>query len=73
MSLITIRTSSTRVDAYLSGIFAMAETVLSKDDDIDSAKHWFTVTIHQGDDNVITDVEILQDPEGETTDKSPLS
>ena len=73
MSLITIRTSSTRVDAYLSGIFAMAETVLSKDDDIDSAKHWFTVTIDQGDDNVITDVEILQDPEGETTDKSPLS
>jgi len=73
MSLITIRTSSTRVDAYLSGIFAMAETVLSKDDDIDSAKHWFTVTIDQGDDNVITDVEVLQDPEGETTDKSPLS
>ena len=73
MSLITIRTSSTRVDAYLSGIFAMAETVLSKDDDIDSAKHWFTVTIDQGDDNVITDVEILQDPEGETTDKSPFS
>ena len=73
MSLITIRTSSTRVDAYLSGIFAMAETVLSKDDDIDSAKHWFTVTIDQGDDNVITDVEVLQDPEGETTDKSPFS
>ena len=73
MSLITIRTSSTRVDAYLSGIFAMAETVLSKDDDIDSEKHWFTVTIDQGDDNVITDVEVLQDPEGETTDKSPLS
>ena len=73
MSLITIRTSSKRVDAYLSGIFAMAETVLSKDDDIDSAKHWFTVTIDQGDDNVITDVEVLQDPESETTDKSPLS
>ena len=73
MSLITIRTSSTRVDAYLSGIFAMAETVLSKDDNIDSAKHWFTVTIDQGDDNVITDVEVLQDPEGETTDKSPFS
>ena len=73
MSLITIRTSSTRVDAYLSGIFAMAEIILYKDDDIDSAKHWFTVTIDQGDDNVITDVEILQDPEGETTDKSPLS
>ena len=73
MSLITIRTSSTRVDAYLSGIFAMAETVLSKDDNIDSQEHWFTVTIDQGDDNVITDVEVLQDPEGETTDKSPLS
>ena len=36
MSLITIRTSSTRVDAYLSGIFAMAESALSKDDKIDS-------------------------------------
>jgi hypothetical protein len=51
----------------------MAETVLSKDDKIDSEEHWFTVTIDQGDDNVITDVEVLQDPEGETTDKSPLS
>ena len=73
MSLITIRTSSTRVDAYLSGIFAMAETVLSKDDKIDSEEHWFTVTIDLGADNVITDVEVLQDPDGETTDKSPLS
>ena len=73
MSLITIRTSSTRVDDYLSGIFAMAETVLSKDDKIDSQEHWFTVTIDQGDDNVITDVEVLQDPESETTDKSPFS
>ena len=47
MSLITIRTSSTRVDAYLSGIFAMAEAVLSKDESIDSEKHWFTVSIDQ--------------------------
>ena len=73
MSLITIRTSSTRVDAYLSGIFAMAESVLSKDNKIDTQEHWFTVTIDQGDDNVITDVEILQNPEGETTDTSTLS
>ena len=73
MSLITIRTSSTRVDAYLSGIFAMAESVLSKDNKIDSQEHWFTVTIDQGDDNVITDVEILQNPVGETTDTSTLS
>ena len=47
MSLITIRTSSTRVDAYLSGIFAMAEAVLSKDKGIDSEEHFFTVSIDQ--------------------------
>jgi hypothetical protein len=73
MSLITIRTSSTRVDAYLSGIFAMAESVLAKDDGIDSREHWFTVTIDQGDDNVNTNAEVLQDQESEVTDKSTLS
>ena len=73
MSLITIRTSSQRVDAYLSGIFAMAESVLSKDKDIDSREHWFTVTIDQGDDNVNTNTEVLQDQESEVTDKSTLS
>ena len=73
MSLITIRTSSHRVDAYLSGIFAMAESVLSKDKNLDSREHWFTVTIDQGDDNVDTNTEILQDPEGKVTDTNTLS
>ena len=73
MSLITIRTSSHRVDAYLSGIFAMAESVLSKDKDLDSREHWFTVTIDQGDDNVDTNTEVLQDTECKITDKSTFS
>ena len=73
MSLITIRTSSTRVDAYLSGIFAMAESVLTNDKELDSREHWFTVTIDQGDDNVNTTTEVLQDTECEVTDKSTFS
>ena len=41
MSLITIRTSGVRVDAYLSAIFAMAEAELSKDEIIDSDEYLF--------------------------------
>jgi hypothetical protein len=51
----------------------MAESVLTKDDGIDSREHWFTVTIDQGDDNVDTNTEVLQDPEGKVTDKGTLS
>ena len=47
MSLITIRTSGVRVDAYLSAIFAMAEAELSKDEIIDSDEYLFTVEIDQ--------------------------
>ena len=68
MSLITIRTSSKKVDNYLSGIFFMAEKVLNEDADLSNKEHWFTVTIDQGDDDVITDVTVQQDKESDITE-----
>ena len=68
MSLITIRTSSIKVDNYLSGIFFMAEKVLNEDADLSNKEHWFTVTIDQGDEDVITDVTVQQDKESDITE-----
>jgi hypothetical protein len=68
MSLITIRTSSIKVDNYLSGIFFMAEKVLNEDADLSNKEHWFTVTIDQGDTDVITDVTVQQDKESDITE-----
>ena len=68
MSLITIRTSSEKVDNYLSGIFFMAEKVLNENADLNNKEHWFTVTIDQGDDDVITDVTVQQDKESDITE-----
>ena len=65
MSLITIRTSSEKVDNYLSGIFFMAEKVLNENADLSNKEHWFTVTIDQGDDDVITDAEVREDTESD--------
>ena len=65
MSLITIRTSSEKVDNYLSGIFFMAEKVLNENADLSNKEHWFTVTIDQGDDDVITDTEVREDTESD--------
>tara|TARA_R110002051_G_scaffold216575_1_gene280876 strand:- start:447 stop:650 length:204 start_codon:yes stop_codon:yes gene_type:complete len=67
MSLITIRTSSEKVDNYLSGIFFMAEKVLNENADLSNKEHWFTVTIDQGDDDVITDVAVQQNEESDIT------
>ena len=68
MSLITIRTSSEKVDNYLSGIFFMAEKVLNDNTTLNNKEHWFTVTIDQGDDDVITDVTVQQDKESDITE-----
>ena len=65
MSLITIKTSSEKVDNYLSGIFFMAEKVLNENADLSNKEHWFTVTIDQGDDDVITDTEVREDTESD--------
>lgn len=65
MSLITIKTSSEKVDNYLSGIFFMAEKVLNENADLSNKEHWFTVTIDQGDDDVITDAEVREDTESD--------
>ena len=67
MSLITIRTSSEKVDNYLSGIFFMAEKVLNENADLNNKEHWFTVTIDQGEEDVITDTAIQQDKESNIT------
>jgi len=67
MSLITIRTSSEKVDNYLSGIFFMAEKVLNENADLNNKEHWFTVTIDQGDIDVITDTAVQQDKESDIT------
>jgi len=68
MSLITIRTSSEKVDNYLSGIFFMAEKVLNENTDLSNKEHWFTVTIDQGDDDVITSTAVQQDEESDITE-----
>ncbi len=68
MSLITIRTSSEKVDNYLSGIFFMAEKVLNENADLNNKEHWFTVTIDQGDDDVITSTAVQQDEESDITE-----
>jgi len=68
MSLITIRTSSEKVDNYLSGIFFMAEKVLNENTDLNNKEHWFTVTIDQGDDDVITSTAVQQDEESDITE-----
>ena len=68
MSLITIRTSSKKVDNYLSGIFFMAEKVLNENADLSNKEHWFTVTIDQGEQDVITDVTIQQDKESDISE-----
>ena len=65
MSLITIRTSSEKVDNYLSGIFFMAEKVLNDNTDLSNKEHWFTVTIDQGEQDVITDAEVQQNEESD--------
>jgi hypothetical protein len=68
MSLITIRTSSEKVDNYLSGIFFMAEKVLNENTDLSNKEHWFTVTIDQGEEDVITDTAVQQDEESDITE-----
>ena len=68
MSLITIRTSSEKVDNYLSGIFFMAEKVLNENADLNNKEHWFTVTIDQGEEDVITDTAVQQDEESDITE-----
>ena len=68
MSLITIRTSSEKVDNYLSGIFFMAEKVLNDNTTLNNKEHWFTVTIDQGDDDVITSTAVQQDEESDITE-----
>jgi len=68
MSLITIRTSNEKVDNYLSGIFFMAEKVLNENTDLNNKEHWFTVTIDQGDDDVITSTAVQQDEESDITE-----
>ena len=67
MSLITIRTSSEKVDNYLSGIFFMAEKVLNENADLSNKEHWVTVTIDQGDIDVITDTAVQQNKESDIT------
>ena len=68
MSLITIRTSSEKVDNYLSGIFFMAEKVLNDNTTLNNKEHWFTVSIDQGDDDVITSTAVQQDKESDITE-----
>jgi len=68
MSLITIRTSSEKVDNYLSGIFFMAEKVLNENTDLSKKEHWFTVTIDQGEEDVITSTAVQQDEESDITE-----
>ena len=68
MSLITIRTSSEKVDNYLSGIFFIAEKVLNENTDLSNKEHWFTVTIDQGEEDVITDTAVQQDEESDITE-----
>ena len=68
MSLITIRTSSEKVDNYLSGIFFMAEKVLNDNADLNKKEHWFTVTIDQGEEDVITSTAVQQDKESDITE-----
>jgi len=68
MSLITIRTSSEKVDNYLSGIFFMAEKVLNENTDLSNKEHWFTVTIDQGEEDVITSTAVQQDEESDITE-----
>ena len=68
MSLITIRTSSEKVDNYLSGIFFMAEKVLNDNTTLNNKEQWFTVTIDQGEQDVITDVTVQQNKESDITE-----
>jgi len=68
MSLITIRTSSEKVDNYLSGIFFMAEKVLNENADLSNKEHWFTVTIDQGEEDVIADIAVQQNKESDITE-----
>ena len=46
----------------------MAEKVLNEDADLSNKEHWFTVTIDQGDTDVITDVTVQQDKESDITE-----
>tara|TARA_R100001244_G_scaffold65534_2_gene54152 strand:- start:176 stop:316 length:141 start_codon:yes stop_codon:yes gene_type:complete len=46
----------------------MAEKVLNENADLSNKEHWFTVTIDQGDDDVITDVAVQQDEESDITE-----
>ena len=43
----------------------MAEKVLNENADLSNKEHWFTVTIDQGDDDVITDAEVREDTESD--------
>ena len=63
MSLVTIRTSSPKVDTFLSGVLFMAEQVLAGK--LETKEEWFTVTIDQGEENVITDAEVCEDEESD--------
>ena len=63
MSLVTIRPSSPQVDTFLSGVLFMAEQVLAGK--LETKDEWFTVTIDQGEEDVITDVEVREDEESD--------
>ena len=63
MSLMMIRTSSPQVDTFLSGVLFMAEQVLAGK--LETKEEWFTVTIDQGEEDVITDVEVREDEESD--------
>ena len=63
MSLMMIRTSSPQVDTFLSGVLFMAEQVLAGK--LETKDEWFTVTIDQGEEDVITDVEVREDEESD--------
>ena len=65
MSLMMIRTSSPQVDTFLSGVLFMAEQVLAGK--LETKDEWFTVTIDQGEEDVIADTAVQQDKESNIT------
>tara|TARA_Y100000034_G_scaffold41113_1_gene50601 strand:- start:364 stop:504 length:141 start_codon:yes stop_codon:yes gene_type:complete len=46
----------------------MAEKVLNENTDLSNKEHWFTVTIDQGEEDVITDTAVQQDEESDITE-----
>ena len=46
----------------------MAEKVLNDNADLSNKEHWFTVTIDQGEQDVITDAEVQQNEESDISE-----